>query len=314
MTALGVWALLVAIASAALVMATVAARARHHQRAELARWSQWIDEAIAGRLLPLAHDESVEASLSARLRRLLLSAREAERRLGEEKDAIQSLIGSIAHQTKTPMTNISLYAELAAEGAVGVQQQAHIDMIIDQAAKLDTLVSALVKAAYLESGAITITPVPCQVGDVVAAAVREIDAHAQQRRCDILTPASDALCLADPAWIGEVLVNLLDNAVKYSPNDSVISVRVEQLEVFCRIDVCDAGVGIAEEETASIFRRFYRSPRTADVPGLGIGLSLTRQVVALHAGFVRVRSAVDRGSTFSVYLPRADLGDRADEF
>jgi signal transduction histidine kinase len=304
---------LVVLVAGLLVAGFVVRGVRTRERERLDRWSRWVDDAVADRLPPATYDESAASSVDARLRRFLHSTRDARRRIDEEKDAITSLIGTIAHQTKTPLSNILLYAELAAEADLPAPARQHVQLVADQAQTLDALISTLVTLSYLEAGAISVHPVPCRVEEVVAAAAREIAATARARRSTVVTAPTGAWCRADAAWVREVLVNLLDNAVKYSPEGSTVTVSVEQLEVYCRIDVTDLGTGVAEEETASIFRRFYRSPRAADQPGLGIGLSLARQIVRMHDGYLRVRSVVGEGSTFSVYLPRtADPARAAD--
>lgn len=305
MTALG-WAVLVVALLGVVLAAAALERERTRSRRRWDRWSTWVDEAVSGRLPAPTFEETAESSVDARLRRFLGSSLDARRRLDEERDAIQSLIGTIAHQAKLPLSNIILYAELVGEAELSPETRRRTELVLDQAMKLDTLVSTLVTASFLESGAIVVAPVPCRLDAVLERAAGEVATAAGERGCVLRVLPTAAVCLADPTWAREAIGNLMDNAVKYSSAGGVVVVGVEELEVFCRIDVTDAGVGIAEEETASIFRRFYRSPSTADDrPGLGIGLALTRQIVQLHGGFVRVRSAPGRGSTFSVYLPRA---------
>jgi signal transduction histidine kinase len=114
----------------------------------------------------------------------------------------------------------------------------------------------------------------------------------------------DSTAVFDPKWTAEAVYNLLDNAVKYTPAGGKISVRAAAYELFCRIDVTDTGIGIAEAEQAKIFTRFYRSPAVAETEGVGIGLFLTRQIVTGQGGYVKVSSAPGKGATFSVFLPR----------
>lgn len=100
------------------------------------------------------------------------------------------------------------------------------------------------------------------------------------------------------------MCNLLDNGVKYTPAGGRITVSVTLYELFCRIDVTDTGPGLAEEEQAKVFQRFYRSPAVQDQAGVGIGLYLVRQIAAGQGGYVRVDSAPGAGSIFSLFLPR----------
>ena len=108
----------------------------------------------------------------------------------------------------------------------------------------------------------------------------------------------------DRKWTGEALFNILDNAVKYTPEGGQICVLVESLEMYVKIDIADTGIGISEQDQGAIFKRFYREDIVHDADGIGIGLYLAREIVTLQGGYIRVTSEVGRGSTFSVFLPR----------
>ena len=110
--------------------------------------------------------------------------------------------------------------------------------------------------------------------------------------------------LYDLRWTAEALGNLLDNAVKYTPPGGCIQVSATQYELFCRIDVRDNGIGIAEEEQAQIFGRFYRGRQVREQEGLGIGLYLAREIAQKQGGYLKLSSRPGQGSTFSLYLPR----------
>ena len=106
----------------------------------------------------------------------------------------------------------------------------------------------------------------------------------------------------DPKWTLEALDNLIDNAIKYTETGS-ITVRVKAYELFVCIEVADTGIGIAEEEHAKIFERFYRSVQVADRAGVGIGLYLTREILRQQSGYIKLVSALGEGAVFSMYLP-----------
>lgn len=108
----------------------------------------------------------------------------------------------------------------------------------------------------------------------------------------------------DRKWTSEALFNILDNAVKYTPEGGQIRVSVESWEMYVKIDIADTGIGISEQHQGAIFKRFYREDIVHDVDGIGIGLYLAREIVTLQGGYIRVTSEVGRGSTFSVFLPR----------
>ena len=102
----------------------------------------------------------------------------------------------------------------------------------------------------------------------------------------------------------EAIANIVDNAIKYTPCGGTITLSASEYSMFARIDISDTGIGMTEEETAAIFQRFYRSPEVNDEKGVGIGLYLAREIVEREGGYIKVTSKKERGSTFSVFLPK----------
>ena len=114
---------------------------------------------------------------------------------------------------------------------------------------------------------------------------------------------TDAAACVDVKWTGEAIYNILDNAVKYTPRGGSIQVSTTVYHLFCRIDLADTGIGIAEDEQAKIFGRFYRSPDVSEAEGVGIGLYLARQIVSGQGGYIKVSSRPSEGACFSIFLP-----------
>lgn len=110
-------------------------------------------------------------------------------------------------------------------------------------------------------------------------------------------------CRFDRKWTSEALGNIIDNAVKYSPEESRITIRIRKYEFYACIEVEDQGPGIAEEERAQIFGRFYRGKQMRQEEGVGIGLYLAREILEKEEGYIKVSSADGTGSRFSIYLP-----------
>lgn len=117
-------------------------------------------------------------------------------------------------------------------------------------------------------------------------------------------PQKEICAFFDFKWTLEAISNLVDNAIKYTPNGGNIRISVREYELFVRVDIADTGIGMTEEETAKIFTRFYRSPRTAEEPGVGIGLYLCREIISMEGGYIKVSSEPEKGSVFSVFLPK----------
>ena len=108
----------------------------------------------------------------------------------------------------------------------------------------------------------------------------------------------------DRKWTSEALFNVLDNAVKYTPEDGKIIVTVECWELYLKISIADTGKGIPEKHQGAIFKRFYQEDDVHDVEGIGIGLYLAREIISMQGGYIKVMSEVGKGTTFSIFLPR----------
>ena len=211
----------------------------------------------------------------------------------------------ISHQTKTPIANISLYTQLLEEISPP-ELLPYVQQIRLQTEKLDFLIQALTKISRLESNMIKLQPKLQPVSQLIAQAVREARGQAAAKRMAIcIARYEDAVALYDARWTKEVLGNLLDNAVKYSPEGSTVTVFVQALELFVCIGIQDEGMGIPEEERAQMFERFYRGKNAVEEEGSGVGLYLARMIVRKGQGYMKVaNSSEGGGSCFCVYLRR----------
>jgi len=143
------------------------------------------------------------------------------------------------------------------------------------------------------------------MGKALAAALGGILLNAEKKNIQVSVDCPSDLILAhDRKWTSEALFNILDNAVKYTPEGGTLQVSVESWELYVKIDISDNGKGIAENRQGMIFKRFYREEEVHDVDGIGIGLYLAREIVTMQGGYIKVTSAPGRGSVFSVFLPR----------
>ncbi|MDE6708580.1 MAG: ATP-binding protein [Oscillospiraceae bacterium] len=120
----------------------------------------------------------------------------------------------------------------------------------------------------------------------------------------VIYTSESCIAVFDRKWTQEALFNILDNAVKYSPENSKIQITVKSFEMFVSIEVSDSGIGISEEELPRIFRRFYRGQNVREQNGVGIGLYLSRQIVEEQGGYIQVESKIGKGSVFKLFLPR----------
>lgn len=277
---------------------------RWRTRRLLKRLDGMLEQAVRGEFVEADFDEGMLSALESRLARYLASSAVSARNLQVEKDKIKTLIADISHQTKTPIANVRLYAQLLAEQDLTPESRELVTALEGQAEKLQFLIEALVKTSRLETGILTMHPRPGPIGPSLEAAVAQFAPKAEEKGVTLTLRSTDATAVFDPKWTEEALCNLLDNAVKYTPAGGSITVRSAAYELFCRVDVTDTGPGIPEEEQTKVFQRFYRSAAVSQEPGVGIGLYLVRQIVQGQGGYVKVFSPKSGGAKFSLYLPR----------
>ena len=263
-----------------------------------------LEAAIDGHFTAETFDESRLSALESRLARYLTASALSARKVQEQKDQISALISDISHQTKTPVANLQLYAQLLAEQSLTPQGTECVQAISAQADKLQTLIEALVKTSRLENGILAVHPEPSELAPVVDRAAAQYAPRASEKGITLTVTPIEGNAVFDPKWTEEALCNLLDNGVKYTPPGGVVTVAVKNYELFSAIQVRDTGPGISETEQAKIFGRFYRGAGNYREEGVGIGLYLTRKIAEKQGGYVKVESMPGKGSTFSLFLPR----------
>ena len=268
------------------------------------RLDDMLTAAINGTFSEETFDESRLSSLESRLARYLAASALSARNVREQKDQISALVSDISHQTKTPVANLRLYAQLLSEQPLTPQGKDCAAAISAQAEKLQTLIEALVKTSRLETGILALHPQPGEISPVVERAAAQYAPKAVEKGIALTVGQRAGSAVFDAKWTEEAVCSLLDNAVKYTPSGAAVTVEVKNYELFSAIRVSDTGPGISEEEQAKIFGRFYRASGAWQAEGVGIGLYLTRQIAEKQGGYVKVESIPGKGSTFSLYIPR----------
>ncbi len=266
--------------------------------------NKMLDSAMEGSFEENTFEESLLSSVESRLNRYLTSASVSAQNLTTEKEKIKELLSDISHQTKTPIANILLYAQLLEEQDLPEESMTCIAALRGQADKLNFLIASLLKMSRLETGVITLCPIANPIAPMLAEAMKQFGFAASQKGIVMTMSETKACAVFDYKWTTEALCNLLDNAVKYTPDGGSIQLSAEEYDLFCRIDVTDTGIGIKEMEQAKVFSRFYRSRSVDNQDGVGIGLYLTRQILTGQEGYIKVTSSLGSGSIFSMFLPR----------
>lgn len=155
----------------------------------------------------------------------------------------------------------------------------------------------------METGIIFIKPEREVVDQLIETSLEEILPKAVAKNIALNRSHFNGTACFDRKWTAEALFNILDNAVKYTPEGGSITIAATAYEMFYRIDIADNGIGIAEEELNKVFCRFYRSPEVNQGEGVGIGLYLAREIISAQGGYIKVKSSKGSGSVFSVFLP-----------
>ena len=221
----------------------------------------------------------------------------------------RDFIANVSHEFKTPLTAIQGFAETLLEGALEDPQnnRRFLGIIRDHAIRLGRLTDELLKLSEIEAGKLELDLRPVAVGDLIESCVETARLKATQKQQTLGVECQPDLppVRADSSRLREVLQNLLDNAVQYTPAGGRITVLAARVDSQVVLSVSDTGIGIPKADQERIFERFYRvdAARSREVGGTGLGLSIARHLIEAHGGHISVASEVGRGSTFSVFLP-----------
>ena len=260
----------------------------------ITRLEAMLDAAIEGTFEESEYDETRLSRLEARWKEFLGSSVLSNANLEKERHRLEQFISDISHQTKTPMTVIKMYTELLREEAA-LGEQASIERIQNfaneiskQNERLEFLIDSLTKLSRLENGTLEIVAKKDEVNKLIKSAVSAVKPKADSKNIAINIPDDlEKTASFDMKWTIEALSNVLDNAIKYSPEGGNIDITIDEYEVYMAIHVIDEGPGIKEEDLAKIFGRFYRSSTVQQEEGVGIGLYLTREIISKEDGYIK---------------------------
>ncbi len=218
----------------------------------------------------------------------------------------RDFVGLVSHELKGPLTGLKGFAQLLARRER--YNPKWVEAILEQSRNLDRLIDDLLDATRAETGQLRVTRERVDLSSLVHGVVEQVSMSADQHELAVFLPDDPVIGSFDPARINQVMLNLLTNAMKYSPDGGRIDVRLEMRDGIVSIGVSDQGVGIAPDLLPQLFDRYYRVPgQVRDrVAGLGIGLYLSQAIAEAHGGTIAVSSELGSGSTFTVQMPIDD--------
>jgi PAS domain S-box-containing protein len=234
----------------------------------------------------------------------------AEREAERLKDEFVSLV---SHELRTPLTSVLGYLELLQDGTdpLSDEQREYLAIIERNARRQLRLVGDLLLTAQVEAGTFAISPAPIDLADVARAAALAAGPNAEQAGVALVLDARPAPVVGDAGRLGQAVDNLVSNALKFTERGGTVHLRVApRPDGGAHVAVADTGIGIPPDELAQLTDRFFRATTATRraIPGVGLGLSITKAVVDAHGGELRIASAVGEGTTFTLELPPAPPG------
>jgi two-component system phosphate regulon sensor histidine kinase PhoR len=225
--------------------------------------------------------------------------------------ARRDFVANVSHEFKTPLTAIQGFAETLLGGALEDKDNRFrfLEIIRNHAIRLSRLTDDLLKLSQIEAGKLELETRAVSVASLIEPCLETARLRASSKSLHLEADYDADLSpvRGDLSSLQEILQNLLDNAVRYTPSGGRICVRAQSKGDEMVISVSDTGIGIPKVEQERIFERFYRvdPARSREMGGTGLGLSIAKHMVEAHGGRIEVESEVSRGSTFSVFRPRA---------
>ncbi len=258
--------------------------------------------------LPLAETLAERASLAIENAKLYTEQVEARRKVEDLSRLKDEFLSIASHELRTPVTSIKGYTQLAKtlirENDL-VTSEEYLDIALDQIDRMSRLILELLDVSRIETGRLEIRREPIEWSTFVRDAVHRHHTAVSDRRFQLKVPDDSMIVIGDRDRLEQVLGNLLENAVKYSPEGSEVFVNVDHRDNEVVTSVCDRGIGIPSDELSIVFERFHRGRQVSSTNygGLGLGLYITKQIVERHGGSIWVESKEGSGTTFSFSLP-----------
>ncbi|KPI48266.1 hypothetical protein KW94_17525 [Clostridioides difficile] len=265
-----------------------------------------IDDFIAGNknIKFNLNEDTLTAKVQNKVKHMIEIIEIKNNKYVDEKENIKTLISDISHQIKIPIANISMYNETLLQKELDRKNQvSFLENMQNQVNKLDWLGNSLIKISRLETGIISLNVTKSRISDTIASALSGVFLRLEEKNISLEIDLDDKVeVYHDKKWTGEALFNIIENAVKYTPEGGKVGIKVDKMDIFTKIIISDTGIGIDESDINNIFKRFYRSIEVTNIDGIGVGLYLAREIINKQSGFIKVDSQKNVGTTFNIYM------------
>lgn len=251
------------------------------------------------KVLSNRNDELAELAQAFNSMALALSSLESSRR---------SFVANVSHELKTPMTSIGGFIDGMLDGTIPPEKHEHyLKIVSDEVKRLSRLVTGMLNMSKLEAGEMSINATAFDISQDIFKTLLSFEKKINDKQIDILglDKMESVMITADRDMLMQVIYNLIDNAVKFTPDAGYISIRVFRDSEKVFVSIRNSGAGIEREELSKVFERFYKidKSRSYDVKGSGLGLYLCKSIVELHGGEIRVDSKVNDFTEFAFWIP-----------
>lgn len=251
------------------------------------------------------NEENLESKLNSKLYKLGNITKAKLEQSNRSKQEVQEMVSDITHQIKTPISNIRMYSDTILNNDLSKEKQREfLQVISTQVDKLEFLTDSLIKMSRLETNMLALNQESSRIIECIEEAKKQAEPLAEKKNISIdIMGDTNTIVKYDKKWTLEAICNILENAIKYTNENGKIEINIEKLESFLRIDIIDNGIGIDNENINNVFKRFFREQKVHNIEGVGIGLYLSKNIIELQNGYIKLKSKIGEGSTFSVFLP-----------
>jgi signal transduction histidine kinase len=228
--------------------------------------------------------------------------------INEQLEMKRSVVSTVSHQLKTPLTSLCMSIHLLLEEKIGHLNEKQVELLVtarEDSSRLVEILDELLDINRMEAGKSNVFIKPIQPEIIVREAIEQVLVEAKDKGIAIVNDVPDDLpeVMADAGKIRHVFVNLFSNAFRFTKPGGTITLRAELKTDFVHFYVEDTGKGIPAEHIKHLFKQFYRVPGQNEKSGVGLGLSIVKEIILAHGGNVSVESELDKGTTLCFSLP-----------